>query len=164
MSAISLLSPLPSVRLVSAMCPPLCPPHLRLVSALSLLGPLQILSALCAPLLSALRVPICPPCQLRSNMCLASRLCPLVTCCGAGPWHHEAKNFFLSIAQPLPRLYCMPVCQFPLSILASKFGLCKGTLLEKLFGVYAGAIWSLRTEFRCRICIRTKTLRAFEKT
>ena len=34
-----------------------------------------------------------PPCVL------ASQLCPLVACCGAGPRHHEVK-FFLSIAQP----------------------------------------------------------------
>ena len=106
----------PCVRLVSAVCPP-C---VRLVCEWSLLWPcLQTLSALCPPLVFAVCVStICPLfvrhvpalCQLRSTNQVT--MCSLLlACCGAGPWHHEAK-FFLSIAQPNPVYIACPLVSF----------------------------------------------------
>ena len=80
------------VRPVSASKPwyAICPPCDRLVSATCPLWPrFQTLSASC----------VCLVCVHVSAL-LASGLCPLVGCCGAGPRH-------------LARLYCVPASQFP---------------------------------------------------
>ena len=94
---------LPCVCHVSASCPP-C---VHLASALSPLWPrLQTLSAMrplcvqpcvhfgCAskPCLPCVSLAFCPPC-VNSNLDLASGLCPLLACRGAGPWHHQTKLF-----------------------------------------------------------------------
>ena len=83
----------------------LCPPRVRRASTF------QTLSALCAPLVFALRVSTMrPPCVPLSTM-RASGLChPLVACCGAGPWHHEVSNSF-SALRSSPR--CTHAGQFP---------------------------------------------------
>ena len=133
------------VRHMSAVWPP-CARH---VSAL----------AASPPLVSASRVCVCPPCvRSLSAMCplfassgppsvLASGLCPLVACCGAGPWHHKVK-FFLSIATRRVYIACPLV-----SLLGIHFGcwlhkfrsLQVHPMLEKLFGVYAGILKTLNS-------------------
>ena len=102
----------------SGRVPGACPPRVRPVSALSTLSPLwprlQTLSAMCPPCLGlrppcvrpfgcaskpclpCVRLAFCPSCVCLS---LAPGLCPLLACCAAGPWHHQAK-FFRTIAQP----------------------------------------------------------------
>ena len=111
----------PCVRHVPALCPPpvhfgraskLCPPCVWLLWLLCLRPPCVRLGPACA---------------------LASGLCPLVACCGAGPWHHEVYiAFFLSIAQPVA--FILHACwSVSLAfILAVKLGLCKRTLCLKI--------------------------------
>ena len=130
---VSALCP-PFACLVSALCLPWvrfgrasksCPPYVhfdRLVSYVFLwvcLVSVHHVSAMCPLFVSP-----GPPCVL------ASGPCPLVACCGAGPWRHEVK-FFSALRNP-PRLYCMPARQFPWhSLWPPKFGLCKRTLCLK---------------------------------
>ena len=122
----------PCVRLVSALCPPLCWPWVRFGRASKLCPPcvghasprLQTLSALCPlwPRLQTLSA-MWPPCHL-STMCpkagLASGLCRLTACCGI-----ISQNSFPPLRNP-QRLYGMPAGQFPsYSFWLTKFGLCK---------------------------------------
>ena len=92
----------PCVRHVSAMCPlcvPSSPPFVFHVSALP-----PCVCLLCLPF-------VCPPCvrslsdrPLSAQVGVPASLCPLLACCGAGPWHHEVK-LFLSIVQPAAFLF-----------------------------------------------------------
>ena len=117
----------------------LCPPCARL-SALTVLG-------------------ACPPCgpsmpldfvalgllrvrAAASSSNFFSLLRPLVACCGAGPWHHEVK-FFLSIAEPTAFILHARWSVSLAVILAPQIRPLRAhPMLEKLFGVYAGIIFS----------------------
>ena len=60
---------------------------------------------------------------------LASGLCPLLACCGAGPWHHQT-TFFPPLCHQ-HHLYCMPPSVSLACISASEFGFCKRALWLK---------------------------------
>ena len=120
----------PCVRLASTMCPPIhhmsthiCPPSVCLESALAV------------PPNFARHVPPC--------VCLVSALsplaCPLLACCGVGPWR-QAK-FFCTIAQPTA-FYFAPrgSLSFIYSFLLTEFRLHKCTLCLKTW-VYAGIVF-----------------------
>ena len=68
---------------LSARCPALCPPWLRL------------------PALSCLLSPMCP-----LNLSFTSGLCPLLACCGAPPWHHRL-NSFAPFRNPQPTAFIL---------------------------------------------------------
>ena len=118
-------------------CPPLsalCPPRVRFGRASKPCPPpvsassVSIMYSPCVRSLSALR----PLFASSGAPCvLASGFCPLVACCGAGPWHHKVKR------NP-PLLYCMPTVQFPWHSLGLHE--LRPLQVEKLFGVYAGII------------------------
>ena len=105
------------------------------------------------PLLSALCVStMCQLCQLRP-CALAAGLCSWPI--GAGPWHHEGKKSFSALRNP-PRLYCMPAGQFPWHFGSQIRPLQAHPMLEKVFGVYAGIIYSPI----CAICVGQCHLRS----
>ena len=140
----------PCVCLVSALCswllPALCPPCV-LVFGRS--------SSPCRPLVRQvfaynvrlysvwILFTVGPSC-VRHHV-LSARLCPLLTCCGAEPWHHQVK-FFLTIAQPTAFILHARWSIFLAFILVPQIRpLQAHPVLQKLFGVYAGIIFHFAT-------------------